>query len=127
MKIQKLEYDDPRCIAALHAVDAWLFKGWKAEIIEATVEIVMAQLIAKGRDAPSALRYYEKAIALAHAEADRPLPVATSSERKTNVRVQANGNLLAVADQYLAAFRDERICDGEDAPPLRAIPKGGGE
>ena len=48
-------------------------------------------------------------------------------KEKQNVGIQANGNLLAVADQYLAAFRDARICDGEDAPPLRAIPKGGGE
>jgi hypothetical protein len=123
MEIQRLEKDDPRCIAAAYTCQAWLTKGWKAEIIQATVDIVMS----RRPDAPSALRYYEKAIALAHADAERPLPVATPMERKNHVGIQANGNLLAVADQYLAAFRGSRVCDGEDAPPLRAIPKGGGE
>jgi hypothetical protein len=81
MKIQHLETDDPRCIATTYAVQAWLTKGWRADIIRSTVDIVMS----KRKEAPNALRYFEKAIAAAHAEHERPLPVATIEEGETNV------------------------------------------
>jgi hypothetical protein len=71
MHLQRLEEDDPRCIAAAYGVQAWLTKGWDANVIRATVEIVMS----RRTDAPKGLRYFESAIAEAHAERDRPLPV----------------------------------------------------
>jgi hypothetical protein len=33
MKLQRLDPDDPRCIANAYTVETWLSKGWKAEII----------------------------------------------------------------------------------------------
>jgi hypothetical protein len=85
MKLQRLEPDDPRCIAAAYTVEAWLAKGWKAEIIEQTIHIVMSKL----SEAPRALRYFEQAIARGHVEADRPLPVATEEETHGPDRSQA--------------------------------------
>lgn len=97
MRLQRLEKDDPRCIASAYAVQAWLTKGWKYEVIRSTVDIVMS----KRADAPSALRYFEKAIAAAHAEFDRPLPVAVIQEEKPHVvrkTVRPRGALDAAAD-----------------------------
>jgi hypothetical protein len=71
MRLQQLDQDDPRCIGAAYQVQAWLTKGWLPELIHQAVEIVMARCL----KAPRSLRYFEQAIADAHAERDRPLPV----------------------------------------------------
>jgi hypothetical protein len=73
LRLQHIEQDDPRCIGMAYAVQAWLTKGWDADVIRSTVEIVMSRGIA----APGGLRYFERAIAEAHAERDRPLPVVS--------------------------------------------------
>jgi hypothetical protein len=38
MRLQHLEEDDPRAIGTAYAVQAWLTKGWNADVIRSTVE-----------------------------------------------------------------------------------------
>jgi len=97
MVLQRLDRDDPRCVASAYTAQSWLSKGWKADIIRSTVDIVMS----RRPEAPSALRYFEKAIAAAHAEAARPLPVAVVQEEPLHVvrkTIRSRGALDAAAD-----------------------------
>jgi hypothetical protein len=75
MRLQHLEKGDPRCIGMAYGVQAWLSKGWRADLIRQTVETVMSRCT----KAPRTIKYFEAAIAEAHAERDRPLPVALPS------------------------------------------------
>jgi hypothetical protein len=80
MRLQHLDPDDPRSVGAAYTAQTWLAKGWRPELIQQTVEIVMAR---RG-SAPKSLRYFEGAIAEAHAEQDRPLPVANITNPKNS-------------------------------------------
>jgi hypothetical protein len=75
MRLQHLEKHDPRCIGTAYGVQTWLSKGWDAGVIQQMVETVMSRCT----KAPRTLKYFEAAIAEAHAERDRPLPVAQPS------------------------------------------------
>jgi hypothetical protein len=75
LRLQHLERDHPCAIGAVYQVQAWLTKGWRAELIIQAVETVMA----RRSDAPRSLRYFEAAIAEVHAEHARPLPVVINS------------------------------------------------
>ena len=44
MRLQHLEKDDPRCIGMAYSVQAWLTKGWNADVIRQTVETDLANL-----------------------------------------------------------------------------------
>lgn len=77
LRLQRLDRDDLRAVATHHTCRAWLFKGWDADVIRSAIEIVMS----RREEAPQALRYFEGAIAAAHAERDRPLPVAILNAR----------------------------------------------
>ena len=81
MRLQHIEIGDPRSIGMAYGVQAWLSKGWKADVIRQTVETVMSRCT----KAPRTLRYFEAAIAEAHAERDRPLPIAPPSNNNTRV------------------------------------------
>ena len=85
LRLQHLDKDDPRCIGMAYGVQAWLSKGWSPDVIRQAVESVMG----RRSEPPRTLRYFEAAIAEAHAERDRPLPVVHPSNLKNN-RV-ANG------------------------------------
>jgi hypothetical protein len=78
LRLQGLGVDDPRAIATAYKAEEWLSKGWRRELIIRAVEIVMARRTV----APNGLRYFEDAIAEAHAEHDRPLPVAIGSSAR---------------------------------------------
>jgi hypothetical protein len=72
MRLQRLEKDDPRCLGTAYGVQAWLTKGWDADVIRQAVETVMS----RRTEPPRSIRYFEGAIAQAHAERDRQLPIA---------------------------------------------------
>jgi hypothetical protein len=75
LRLRKLDLEDPKAVGTAYQAQTWLTKGWRAELIVHAVETVMATRSA----APRSLRYFEDAIAEAHAEHDRPLPVTTIS------------------------------------------------
>jgi hypothetical protein len=80
MRLQHLEKDDPRCIGTAYGVQTWISKGWYADVIRHAVEAVMSRCT----NAPRSIKYFEPAIAEAHAERDRPLPVAIPSDLHRN-------------------------------------------
>jgi hypothetical protein len=84
LRLQRLERDDPRSIGTAYGVQAWLSKGWSPDVIRQAVESVMA----RRSEPPRTLRYFEAAIAEAHAERDRPLPIANPPN---NISRVANG------------------------------------
>jgi uncharacterized protein YdaU (DUF1376 family) len=65
--------DDPASYAAPLTVQSWLNGGWNAECILVGVKRGMQS---RNGEAPSNLKYFEKAIARAHAELTAPVPVA---------------------------------------------------
>jgi hypothetical protein len=71
----KIDRNDPRSIGAAYHLQGWLTKGWRADLIQITIETVMA----RRAEAPGSLSYFEMPIARAHADAARPLPVASPS------------------------------------------------
>jgi hypothetical protein len=75
LRLQHLDKDDPGSFGTAYGVQAWLTKGWDADVIRRAVEAVMARC----SKAPRSIKYFEGAIAEAHAERDRPLPVALPS------------------------------------------------
>ena len=75
LRLQHLDKDDPRSFGAAYGVQAWLTKGWDADVIRHAVEAVMSRCT----KAPRSIKYFEGAIAEAHAERNRPLPIATTS------------------------------------------------
>jgi hypothetical protein len=85
MRLQRFDKDDPRCIGMAYGIQGWLSKGWNADVIRQAVEAVMARC----PRAPRTLRYFEAAIAEAHAERDRPLPIANPPNN--NISRVANG------------------------------------
>jgi hypothetical protein len=91
VRLQRLDPNDPRCVGMPYAVQSWLSKGWRADLIQQSVEIVMA----KRAEAPKSLRYFEAAIADAHAERGRPLPVSTKNTQLAPAKANGstNGNI----------------------------------
>jgi hypothetical protein len=77
LALQNLDSDDPRAIGTAYTVQGRLNKGWEGGVILQAVEVVMVRL---GK-APRSPKYFEQAIAEAHAERNRPLPVATNALR----------------------------------------------
>lgn len=109
VRLQQLEADDPRCIGMAYDVQAWLSKGWDAHVIQQAVEVVMSRC----SRAPRTLRYFEAAIAEAHAERDRALPMAIPPNNRVENGTQRNGvvvrrpsgNLIQAADRLIDKIR----------------------
>lgn len=88
-------------------VQSWLNGGWPRDAIIGGVQQVMLR---KRGDPPSTLKYFEKAIARAHAEFTRPLPIAIINDKPEviNFNGQARkpgGSLNAVLDAAIARER----------------------
>lgn len=69
-----VEDGDPRGVGAPMTVQGWINGGWDPEIILRTVKLILAR---GGR--PKSLVYFTNAIADAHADLARPLPVGTAT------------------------------------------------
>ncbi len=78
MRLQRIDPDDPRCVGMAVLGPGVAHQGLAARHHRATVEIVMS----RRREAPRTLRFFEAAIAEAHAEAARPLPTAQVHPRE---------------------------------------------
>lgn len=74
MVAMDLTKDDPSCIGAAYKCQQWLDGGWNPDIVETTIK----KIIARGKK-PGNLSYFERAIADAHAELAKPLPVGTAT------------------------------------------------
>jgi hypothetical protein len=124
MRLQQLEKADPRCIGMAYGVQAWLSKGWNADVIRQAVEAVMARC----SKAPRSIKYFEGAIAEAHAERDRPLPVAQPSNNinvKTHGTPQKQSGVVAAARRLAEQFERQSSdgIEGNTASLLR-LPAG---
>jgi hypothetical protein len=83
MLAQRLDIHDPRVIGSTNFAAKWREVGWNPDVIVNTIE----RLMAKRTEAPASLKYFEQAIADAHAELRRPVPQGTTGpprrERRT--------------------------------------------
>jgi hypothetical protein len=68
-----LEPEHPLSVGAPLTVQGWFNAGWNAEFILIGVKRGM---LSRNGDPPGALKYFEKAIARAHAELTAPVPIA---------------------------------------------------
>jgi hypothetical protein len=116
MRLQHLDTADPRCIGAAYQIQSWLSKGWNPDTIYQTVEIVMS----RRTGAPKTLRYFEQAIADAHAERDRSLPIAIPSSS------QSTGKLIPAPARPLTEFQRGRRETKEILDDLESFATGGG-
>lgn len=122
---QGFDPDDLRCVGTPYTAQSWLSKGWRADVILHAVKLVMS----RRTEPPGALRYFEKAIAQAHADADRPLPTAQPSNinQKEPRNGHGNRNSRRADDSSLAAAmaRGFGLGNGQRAGPVREdIPPG---
>jgi hypothetical protein len=110
MRLQRLDADDPRCIGTAYTAQAWLTKGWDGDVIRHAVGLVMSRIPV----APRRLRYFEMAIAEAHAERDRKLPVVNVIEMEAHTRAAVRTGpsqrktMLDVYDDVIADFAAKR-------------------
>lgn len=87
LKAQGLTEHDPSAVGTTYFAKKWADQGWQPDLIVATIETVMA----KKRDgAPKSLRYFEGAIADAHAELTRPLPEGSTGPPRRAKRTFAD-------------------------------------
>jgi len=124
MRLQHLEKADPRCLGMAYGVQAWLSKGWNADVIRQAVDTVMSRCAR----APRTIKYFEAAIAEAHAERDRPLPIAQPSSN-SNVKIhgtsQKQSGVVAAARRLAEQFESQSSngIEGNSAALLR-LPSG---
>jgi uncharacterized protein YdaU (DUF1376 family) len=78
---------DPIAVGAPLMVQSWLNGGWQRETIVAGVKLGMQS---RNGDAPGSLKYFEKAIARAHAQLTAPVPKAVVQPGES-FNVQAAG------------------------------------
>lgn len=128
-----IDRDDPAWFGQQHRVAQWL-ADWDLELdILPTIRRIMA------KPPPGKIRnlkYFEPAIADAHASRMAPLPVGTA--RTNGGRSdEASGNVIAAADRNLERIRERmrafseppprELCDRKSAPSIRLISKRTGE
>jgi uncharacterized protein YdaU (DUF1376 family) len=110
LALMGVEDGHPLSMAAPYTVQMWLNGGWPEEAIKAGVERAMHS---KAGDPPSTLKYFEKAIARAHAELTRKLPVVNIqpgeiTTERPNGRIPRSGRSLnAAIDRALAESIEE--------------------
>ena len=80
LKAMGRDEDDPICVGAPLTIQSWLNAGWNGECILIGVKRGMQS---RNGEAPSTLKYFEKAIARAHAELTAPVPKAELREAVT--------------------------------------------
>jgi hypothetical protein len=96
----RLDRDDPRCVGMPYEAQRWLFAGWSPDLCVATVT-----RLAAGRDIGT-LKYFEKAIARAHAELAAPVPVVAAPKEEVihaEYRQSSGGAYGATKDRGRAA------------------------
>jgi Uma2 family endonuclease len=74
MRAMGLDVNDPRVVGASYFAVKWREAGYSPDVVVNTIERVMA----KRTEAPGSLKYFEQAIADAHAELARGVPQGTT-------------------------------------------------
>jgi uncharacterized protein YdaU (DUF1376 family) len=120
LAIMGVDDGHPLSMAAPYTVQMWLNGGWPEEAIKAGIERAMQS---KAGDPPSTLKYFEKAIARAHAELTRKLPVVNLkpgeiTTERTSGRIPRSGRSLnAVIDRALAeSIEEDRLAAMHENP-----------
>jgi hypothetical protein len=118
LQAQRLDKSDPAVIGTVSFAKKWMDQGWSPALIIATIERVMS----KRDKAPNNIKYFENAIADAHAELTRPLPVGIAigprrgpkkSFAELTVEMEARVNAQTAADTQHATVID---CESGDRP-----------
>jgi hypothetical protein len=105
-------------------VQSWLNGGWNRDCIMAGVQKGM---VSRAGDPPSTIKYFEKAIARAHAELSRPLPVVTLQPGQTfnetarNVRLESLGDVARRHAASGISFGAKPTGLAEPSPSLPAL------
>jgi len=120
---ERRDKTDPAVLSTAYFAKKWIDQGWNATLIVATIERVMS----KRDKAPGNLKYFENAIADAHAEFARPLPVGTaaSQPRRTHKKtfVELAVEMEALVDAQAAADSTNlTVVKGETGDRLRDQP-----
>ncbi len=99
--------DDPRWCGSGHLCATWVRQGIPDEIILSTVKAQMAKLRQRGQGPPSSLKYFDRAIAQAHADANRSMPEVSDARQSPPSRTgSAPGyrNRAGTEEEHLAAL-----------------------
>ena len=108
--------DDPRWLGSYGRVQRWLAEGFDPELdILPTVERLMGR---RGHDPPRSLAYFDQAIADAKARRLKPMPEATTDDRR-NIAKPPSPH-----DRLLAGFAQaaDRLGGASEGPALRRPP-----
>jgi hypothetical protein len=126
LQAQRLDKADAAAVGTPSFAKKWMDQGWDAALIIATIERVMS----KRDQAPSTLKYFENAIADAHAEFARPLPVGSANgpprraHKKTFAELAIEMEAIVNAQSAAETIDSERITiiDGGTGDRLRDQP-----
>jgi hypothetical protein len=125
-----LDAAHPSRVGMPMTIQHWL-TSWHPEVILATVRSIMAS---RPGDPPFNLKYFENAIARAHADLNRQLPTATVTDGP-NLKVIANGKTETLSEVALRHARDDvgfgprpqGIRPSEGSADVRLLSEGRGE
>jgi hypothetical protein len=117
IELMGLDPHHPFSVGGPFTVQCWMGGGWSRDVIITGVEKSM-----QGRqgDPPSTLKYFEKAIARAHAELTRVLPVVTIQPGEITVETargpnrKTGGSIIDALGRQAAAI--QRSIDDDNAP-----------
>lgn len=109
MRAWGLHEADPRGAGTAYFANKWLTSGWQDDVIVSTIERIMAK-----RDTPpNNLRYFEQAIADAHAELARPVPVGSTGPPRRERRTA--GDIFHELDAELKGQTDVNLTGSEQS------------
>jgi hypothetical protein len=127
LTLMGLDPQHPISVGSALTVQSWFNGGWPPEAIKVGVQKAMQN---RGGDPPGTLKYFEKAIARAHAELTRVLPVVElkpgeiTTERPRATNRKPGGSLIASIQEELArSIEEDRRASGEGSAVL-CLPPG---
>lgn len=108
MEAQGLDKHDTQCIGLLSIAKMWLEEwGWQPDVCVETVK----RLMTKRTKPPNSAKYFEQAIADAHAELTRPLPEGSTGPPRRQ-RTQTAAEMFIELDDKLKGTNH----DADDTP-----------
>ena len=109
VQAQRLDKADLAAVDTPSFAKKWVDQGWDADLIIATIERVMS----KRDQAPNTLKYFENAIADAHAEFARTLPVGSANGPPRRTRKKTFAELAIEMETIVNAQSAAETIDSE--------------
>ncbi|MCA1458069.1 DUF1376 domain-containing protein [Bradyrhizobium sp. BRP22] len=122
MRAQGLDPSDPKVVGTTYFANKWREAGWQPDLIIATIE----RLMAKRDKPPGSLKYFEGAIADAHADLARGVPQGSATGPPRPPRAKTAAEVFLELDDKLNGRNDANEPHQPVEPPSQDLSAGPG-